>query len=95
MNLATLIIQLAAGVLGGHAAGISQKMQPGPAGQHRCRRHRRWTGRADSDAILGMGGTAATSGLDIGSVVSAFATGGVSGGLMALVIGFLKTRMAS
>jgi hypothetical protein len=31
----------------------------------------------------------------MGSVVSAFLTGGVSGGLTALVIGFLKSKMAA
>ena len=33
--------------------------------------------------------------MDIGSIVSAFATGGISGGLTALVIGFLKSKMAA
>ena len=47
------------------------------------------------NAILGIGGTAAASGMDIGSVVSAFLTGGVSGGVTALIVGFLKSRMAA
>jgi len=42
-----------------------------------------------------VGGAAVGSGLDIGAIVSAFLTGGVSGGLTALVIGFLKAKMAS
>ena len=96
MNLATLIIQLAAGVLGGHAAGnLSKDTSLGPLGNTVAGAIGGGLGGQILSAILGMGGTAATSGLDIGSVVSAFATGGVSGGLMALVIGFLKTRMAS
>ena len=45
-------------------------------------------------AIFGLGGAAAASGLDIGTIVSAFVTGGVSGGVTALVIGFLKAKMA-
>jgi ABC-type uncharacterized transport system permease subunit len=44
--------------------------------------------------VLGLGGTAAASGLDIGTIVSAFLTGGVSGGLTALVVGFLKSKLA-
>jgi len=47
------------------------------------------------NAVLGLGGTAAASGLDIGTIVSAFLTGGVSGGLTALVIGFLKSKLAT
>jgi hypothetical protein len=47
------------------------------------------------NAVLGLAGTAAASGLDIGAIVSAFVTGGVSGGLTALIVGFLKTKMAS
>ena len=46
-------------------------------------------------ALLGLGGTAAASGMDVGSIVSAFLTGGVSGGLTALVVGFLKAKLAS
>jgi len=45
--------------------------------------------------VLGLGGAAAASGLDIGTIVSAFLTGGVSGGLTALVIGFLKSKLAT
>ena len=47
------------------------------------------------NAILGLGGTMAASGLDIGSIVSGFATGGVSGAVTALIIGFIKSKMSS
>jgi hypothetical protein len=33
--------------------------------------------------------------MDVGSIASAFLTGGFSGGLTALAVGFLKTKMAS
>jgi len=46
------------------------------------------------NSLLGVGGAAAASGLDIGTIVSAFLTGGVSGGLTALVVGFLKSKLA-
>jgi hypothetical protein len=46
------------------------------------------------NGVLGVGGAAAASGLDIGTIVSAFVTGGVSGGLTAIVIGFLKSKMS-
>jgi hypothetical protein len=42
-----------------------------------------------------LGGAAATSGLDFGTVVSGFLTGGVSGGLTALVIAFIKSKMTN
>ncbi len=47
------------------------------------------------NAILDLGGTAAASGLDSGTIVSAFLIGGVSGGLQALLVDFLKTKAAS
>jgi hypothetical protein len=47
------------------------------------------------NSVLGLGGAAAASGLDINTIVSGFLTGGVSGGLTALVIGFLKSRLAA
>ena len=46
-------------------------------------------------AVLGLGGTAAASGLDIGAIISAFVTGGVSGGLTALVIALIKSKMSA
>jgi hypothetical protein len=53
-----------------------------------------WIRRLILHSVLGIGGAAAASGLDIGTIVSAFLTGSVSGGLTAIVIGFLKSKMA-
>jgi uncharacterized membrane protein YeaQ/YmgE (transglycosylase-associated protein family) len=94
MNLTALIVQLIAGALGGNAAGsVSKDMNLGPLGNTIAGAIGGGVGGQILNTILGLGGAAAASGLDIGSVVSAFLTGGVSGGVTALVIGFLKSKM--
>jgi hypothetical protein len=96
MNLTALIIQLIAGALGGNAAGnFSKDVNLGTLGNTIAGALGGGVGGQILNTILGLGGTAAASGLDIGSIVSAFATGGISGGLTALIIGYLKARMAS
>ena len=96
MNLTALIIQLIAGALGGNAAGsVSKDANLGPLGNSVAGAIGGGLGGQVLNAILGLGGTAAASGLDIGSIVSAFLTGGVSGGATALVVGFLKAKLAS
>ena len=95
MDLTALIIQLISGALGGNAAGAASKdLSLGPLGNLIAGALGGGVGGQILNAILGIGGTAAASGLDIGSVVSAFVTGGVSGGVTALIVGFLKSRMA-
>jgi hypothetical protein len=96
MNLTALIIQLIAGALGGHAAGAAAKdINLGPLGNTIAGAIGGGVGGQILNAILGLGGATAVSGMDIGSIVSAFLTGGVSGGVTALVVGFLKAKLAS
>jgi hypothetical protein len=96
MNLTALIIQLIAGALGGNAAGnVSKDGTLGPMGNSIAGAIGGGLGGQILSALLGLGGTAAASGMDVGSIVSAFLTGGVSGGLTALVVGFLKAKLAS
>ena len=96
MNLTALIIQLIAGALGGNAAGsVSKDGTLGPMGNSIAGAIGGGLGGQVLSALLGLGGTAAASGMDVGSIVSAFLTGGVSGGLTALVVGFLKAKLAS
>ena len=96
MNLTALIIQLIAGALGGNAAGsVSKDLNLGPLGNSIAGALGGGIGGQILTSIFGMGSAAAVSGLDIGSIVSAFLTGGVSGGVTALVIGYLKAKMAS
>jgi hypothetical protein len=96
MNLTALIIQLIAGALGGNAIGnVAKDVNLGPVGNSIAGALGGGIGGQLLNSILGIGGAAAASGLDIGSIVSAFLTGGVSGGLTALVVGYLKAKMAS
>src|SRR5262245_6912772 len=96
MSLTALIIQLIAGALGGNAVGnVAKDVNLGPLGNSIAGALGGGIGGQILTSIFGMGGAAAASGLDIGTIVSAFLTGGVSGGLTALVIGFLKAKLAS
>lgn len=96
MNLTALIIQLIAGALGGNAVGnVAKDVNLGPLGNSIAGALGGGVGGQVLNSILGIGGAAAASGLDLGSIVSAFLTGGVSGGVTALVVGFLKAKMAS
>ena len=99
MDLTTLIIQLIAGALGGNATGnISKDVNLGPLGNTVAGALGGGVLGQIFNALLGIGGTAATtaasSGLDFGTIVSAFATGGVGGGITALVVGYLKSMLA-
>ncbi len=95
MDISSLIIQLVSGALGGNAAGSMNKVTDlGPVGNTITGALGGGLGGQLLHALLGVGGAAATSGLDIGTIISAFATGGISGGLTALVIGYLKTKLA-
>jgi len=96
MDISSLIIQLISGALGGNAAGSYAKDTGMSAlGNTIAGAIGGGVGGQILQALLGFGGTAAASGLDIGTIVSAFATGGVSGGLTALVLGYLKTKFAT
>jgi hypothetical protein len=96
MDIATLLIQLASGALGGNAAGTYAKDTGlGTMGNTIAGALGGGIGGQILNALLGLGGTAAASGLDIGTIVSGFATGGIMGGLTALAIGFLKAKMGT
>lgn len=96
MDITSLIIQLVSGALGGNAASTYAKDTGlGTVGNTIAGALGGGVGGQILNAVLGLGGAAATSGLDIGTIISAFATGGISGGLTALVIGFLKAKFAA
>jgi hypothetical protein len=95
MNLTALIIQLIAGALGGNAAGnLSKDVNLGSLGNTIAGALGGGLGGQILNAALGLGGTAAVSGMDFSAIVSSFATGGISGGITALVLGFIKSRLA-
>ena len=95
MDITSLIIQLISGAVGGNAANSAKDNGLGPLGNTIAGALGGGVGGQILNAVLGLGGAAAASGLDIGTIVSAFLTGGVSGGLTALVIGFLKSKLAT
>ncbi len=96
MDLTSLIIQLVSGAIGGNAAGAASKdMSLGPVGNTIAGALGGGVGGQILNSVLGLGGAAAASGLDIGTIVQGFLTGGISGGVTALVIGFIKAKMAA
>ena len=95
MDLTSLIIQLIAGALGGNAAGnVSKDTSLGPLGNTIAGAVGGGAIGQILNTVLAIGGSAAASGLDISTIVSAFATGGIGGGVTALVVGFLKAKFA-
>lgn len=96
MDISSLLIQLVSGAIGGNAAGAYNKDTGlSPLGNTIAGALGGGVGGQILTSLLGLGGTAAASGLDIGTVISAFATGGISGGLTALLIGYLKMKLAT
>jgi hypothetical protein len=76
-----LIISLIAGAAGGNGiAKILKNLDLGPLG----------------NSIAGIigGGAAAAGGMDIGSIISSVASGGVGGGVLMAIIGVIRNAMA-
>jgi hypothetical protein len=95
MDITSLIVQLISGALGGNAAGAMNKTSGlSPLANTIAGALGGGIGGQILHSLLGVGAATAASGMDIGTIVSAFATGGISGGLTALVVGYLKTRLA-
>jgi uncharacterized membrane protein YeaQ/YmgE (transglycosylase-associated protein family) len=96
MDIASLIIQLLSGAAGGNiAGGLLKKASLGPLGNSIVG----ILGGGLGGQLLGMlgagdaGAAAATSGLDIGSIVSSIAGGGVGGGVLLAIVGFIREQM--
>jgi uncharacterized membrane protein YeaQ/YmgE (transglycosylase-associated protein family) len=88
MNLTALLLQLIAGALGGYAAGnVSKEMNLGTIGNSVAGALGGGVGGQILFAILGLSGSL--------QIVSALITGGVSGGLATLLIGFLKSKIST
>jgi hypothetical protein len=96
MNLTSLIIQLISGAIGGNAVGsYAKNMSLGPLGNTIAGALGGGVGGQVLSSLLGVGGAAAASGLDLGTIVSGFLTGGVGGGVVALLAGLIKSKMAA
>jgi uncharacterized membrane protein YeaQ/YmgE (transglycosylase-associated protein family) len=88
MNLTALIVQLIGGALGGYAAGnVSKDVNLGTIGNTIVGALGGGVGGQVLFTLLGLSGTV--------QLVSALVTGAVSGGLATLLIGFLKSKMAT
>jgi hypothetical protein len=88
MNLTALMVQLIGGALGGYAAGnVSKDVNLGTIGNTLVGALGGGVGGQVLFTLLGLSGTV--------QIVSALITGAVSGGLATLLIGFLKSKMAT
>lgn len=91
-----LIISLLAGALGGNAVGMAApKLNLGTLGNSLSGILGGGLG-GTLLSMMGAGGVAAAAGggLDIGSIIGSFATGGVGGGVIMAVVGLIKNMMA-
>lgn len=96
MDVTQILIQAISGAIGGNAAGaVSKDTSLGGLGNT-------ITGALGGGllgpllgSLLGLGGDLAASGLDLSAIATGFATGGVGGALTALVLGFLKAKLAT
>lgn len=88
MNLTSLIVHLIGGALGGYGAGhFSKDMNLGTIGSTIVGALGGVAGGQFLFALLGLSGTV--------QIVSALVSGGVSGGLATLLIGFLKSKRSA
>jgi hypothetical protein len=88
MNLTALIVQLIGGALGGYAVGnVSKEVNLGTIGNTIVGALGGGVGGQILFVLLGLSGTV--------QIVSALVTGGLSGGLATLLIGFLKSKIAA
>jgi uncharacterized membrane protein YeaQ/YmgE (transglycosylase-associated protein family) len=93
MNILALIIQLVSGAVGGNVAGkLIKSIDLGTLGNSLAG----ILGGGLGGTLLGLLGLgAAPSGqLDLASVLGSVASGGVGGGVLMAIVGFIKNRMA-
>jgi uncharacterized membrane protein YeaQ/YmgE (transglycosylase-associated protein family) len=92
MNLVQLLISLISGAVGGNLAGAAMKDKSlGPVGNSLSG----ILGGGIGGAILQMLGVATQGGnLDLTSILSNIAIGGVGGGVLMVIISFIKKSMA-
>ena len=87
MNLTALAIQLVGGALAGYAAGyISKATDLGPIGNAIVGALGGGIGGQILFGMLGLSGTV--------QVISALVTGGISGGLVTLLVGLVKSKVS-
>ena len=94
MDVGTLVIQVISGAVGGNAAGaVLKKFSLGTLGNSIVG----VLGGALGGQLLhalGVGGSAATSNnLDLASILTSIASGGVGGGVLLTLVGLVKQAM--
>ena len=93
-NLVGLIIQLVSGAVGGNVAGSALKQYDlGTLGNSIAGIIGGGIGGQVLMMILGSGGAAATSNLDVASIVSQIAGGGVGGGILMVIVVIIRQAM--
>jgi uncharacterized membrane protein YeaQ/YmgE (transglycosylase-associated protein family) len=93
MNIIALIISLASGAVGGNLAGaLFKNINLGTVGNSIAG----ILGGGLGGWILSLLGIMAPAGgsLDIGSILGSVASGGVGGGVLMAIVGFIKQSMA-
>ena len=88
-----LIISLISGAAGGNIVGkVLKSLDLGPLGNSIAGIV---GGGIGSQIIAALGSAdAATGGMDIGSIISSIASGGVGGGVLMAIVGLIKNAMA-
>lgn len=95
MDVVSLIVQLLSGAAGGNIAGsLLKNISLGTLGNSLAGIVGGLLGGNILNSALGLGKVVATSGLDIGTIISQVAGGGVGGGLLMVIVGLLRQVFA-
>jgi hypothetical protein len=95
MDIVGLLIQLASGAVGGNIAGAALKDQSlGTIGNTVAGLVGGGLAGQLVPILFGIGSSAASGSLDIGSIIAQIASGGVGGGVLMAIIGFVRQMMA-
>lgn len=90
MDVTSLLIQLVSGAVGGNVAGAALKnLSLGTVGNSIVG----ILGGGLGGQLLGMLDLGGGGGMDVGSIVSSVAGGGVGGAVLLAIIGFIKKSM--
>jgi hypothetical protein len=94
VNIVALIIQLVSGAVGGNVAGaLLKKFSLGTVANSIVGILGGGLG-GQLLAMLGVGGAGAAGGaLDVGSIISSIAGGGVGGGVLMAIIGLIRSAL--
>lgn len=93
MEILPLIIQLASGAIGGNAAGkLMPKSSLGTLGNSIAGIVGGGLG-GQLLGMLGIGGGEAAGSMDVSSILTSIAGGGVGGGVLMAIVGFIKNMM--